>query len=197
MKSLLLATRNKGKKAEFFELLKGVPYLLKTLDDIKFNSEIEETGSSFEENAILKAKIVGKKVGLLTLGEDSGLEIDALGGEPGIYSARFIKGTDQDKIDAILERMDGIPQELRSARYKACVALYDPDKKTVFTFDGISEGYITTGNAGDQGFGYDPIFMSKDLGKTFGQASRDEKNAISHRARALNKLKTVLMESAS
>ena len=192
MRQLLIATRNKGKIKEIKYILKDIPFAIKTLDDIDFADEVEETGKSFKENAILKAKTVGDKIHLLTLAEDSGLEIDILGGKPGIYSARFVKGSDVDRIHALLKELTGIPKEKRTAQFKAVIALYNPMSKKPYTFEGISEGYITEKTRGENGFGYDPIFFNLDLGKTNGEATEEEKNKVSHRARALARCKAVL-----
>lgn len=189
MPVLIIATRNLGKVNEIKTILKGIPYQIKTLDDVDISDKIEETGKNYEENAILKAKTIGEKVHNITLAEDSGLEIDVLDGWPGLHSARHTIGTDDDRIDKILERLKGIPKVKRSARYRAIIALYDPISQKVQTFEGSCEGYITYKRIGENGFGYDPIFWSKDLKKTFGEANDEEKNRISHRARALLKMK--------
>src|SRR3989338_5789167 len=136
MTTLLLATRNKGKIKEVKSLLADIPYEIKTLDDLNISDDVEEKGISYEENALLKAKTMGDKTKMLTLGEDSGLEIDVFDGWPGIYSARHTIGTDEDKIDAILEKMKGIPQEKRIARYKSVIAFYNPSTKSVQLFEG-------------------------------------------------------------
>jgi len=187
MTTLLLSTKNKGKVREIKNILKGLPFEIKSLSDLNLSDDVEETGNTYEENAILKAKTIGERTGILTLGEDSGLEITALSGWPGIKSARHIKGSDQDRIDVILEKIKNVPEDKRTAIYIAVVALYGPKTKKVETFRGISEGKILDHMEGTNGFGYDPIFWSNDLGKTFGSASNDEKNLISHRARALQK----------
>lgn len=192
MNQLLISTRNLGKLKEFKKILADISFEILSLNDLNIKDEVKESGKSYEENAILKAKTIGEKSKLLTLGEDAGLEIDALGGKPGIYSARFTKGTDEDKIDKILKLLKGVPQEGRTARYKAVIAIYNPQTKEVQTFDGIVEGYITEKREGTNGFGYDPIFWSKDLKKTFGSATDEEKNFVSHRSRALSKLKNFI-----
>lgn len=196
-KTILLATRNQGKIREIKNILKDIPYDIKTLDDVGFKGDIPESGKSFEENAILKAQLVGDKTGLLTIAEDSGLEIDAHDGWPGIHSARHTKGTDWDKLQKVLEKMKGIPKDKRSAKYIAVVALYNPNTKSIQTYEGVTKGYITDNPEGSNGFGYDPIFWSTDLKKTFGNASDEEKNLVSHRARALNKLKIFLNTKVS
>lgn len=192
IKTLLIVSNNPGKIKEIKELLRGIPFEIKSLMDIGLNIVVSETGKSFQENAILKAKTVGEKTGLLTLGEDSGLEVDALDGKPGIMSARYCEGTDLDRIDKLLKELIGVPKEKRAARYKAVVAVYIPDTGEVRTFDGVCEGLITEKPIGKNGFGYDPVFFCLDIGKTNGEATSEEKNRVSHRARALEKLKGFL-----
>ncbi len=193
-KILLIASKNPRKITEIKEILKGIPFEIKSLIDINYKDEIEETGKTFEENAILKAKTIGKKVGVLTLSDDSGLEVYALGGKPGIFSSRYGKGSDSDRVNKLLKELKGIPKEKRTARFRAVVALYHPDSESVSTFNGVSEGYITEKPMGTNGFGYDPIFFNLDLGKTNAEATFEEKNRVSHRARALYKLKTFFLK---
>lgn len=191
-RQILIATYNPGKLREIKAILKGIPYQLITLEDIQFDEEIPESGRSFKENAILKARIIGQRTHLVTLAEDSGLEVDVLDGRPGIYSARYAKGTDLDRINKLLEELKAIPKEKRKARFRSVVAIYDPTKEEVKTFQGASDGYITDKPVGNNGFGYDPIFFNLDLGKTNGQATAEEKNRVSHRARALKRARNIL-----
>lgn len=193
MRQLLLATRNSGKIREIKELLAGIPLELKTVDEIGIVVDVEEEGKTFLENAISKAKVIGRRSNLLTLAEDSGLEVDALGGRPGIYSARYGEGSDLDRINKLLKELRGIPKEKRTARFKVAVAIYDPKTKKVKTFEGVSEGYITEKPIGSNGFGYDPVFFNLDLGKTNAEAALEEKNRVSHRGRALKKAKIFLL----
>ncbi len=227
MKFLLLASKNQGKIKEIKSLLADLPYKIKTMEGVNIKDKVEEKGTTYEENALLKAKTIGDKTKMLTIGEDSGLEIDALDGWPGIYSARHTIGTDEDKIDAILKKMADIPQEKRTARYQSVVAIYIPidlrhsgkrsanwrrahpesdsgpalpagrqarmtKKGKIYTFEGSCDGFITHKKEGNNGFGYDPIFWSNDLKKSFGNASDEEKNLVSHRAQAILKLKKFL-----
>ncbi|MCJ7740305.1 RdgB/HAM1 family non-canonical purine NTP pyrophosphatase [Candidatus Microgenomates bacterium] len=192
MKQLVIATRNKGKIREIRKILSDIPVKILSLDDVGFRRELKETGKTYEENARIKAETVGKKTGLLTLGEDSGLEIDALGGKPGLYSARHRKGTDTDKLNKLLRDLKGFPKEKRTAKYVAVVAVYNPQNKKTYVFKGESHGQITDKPQGTNGFGYDPIFYNFDLGKTNAQAFEEEKNRVSHRARALEKAKRML-----
>lgn len=195
MKTLLIATSNKGKIREIKNILNNIPYQIITISDLNLTLEVSETGKTFKENAIIKAKSYGEKTGLLTLAEDSGLEVDALEGRPGILSARYCAGDDLDRIHKLLKKLNGTPKEKRTARYKAVAALYNPLINKVDTYTGASEGYITGKPIGTNGFGYDPIFFNWDLGKTNAQASLEEKNRVSHRAGALNKLKEALRTS--
>ncbi len=192
MKELLVATRNKGKIKEIREIIADIPYDIKTLADMNIKEDIPETGRSFEENAILKAKYAGAKTGLLTLADDSGLEIDALNGRPGIYSSRYKNGTDMDRINKVLEELQSIPKTEWSARFRSVVAIYNPENQRTVAFDGKCEGRIIDRPKGNNGFGYDPIFYSSELGKTFGEGKAEDKNKISHRARALLKARSFL-----
>lgn len=194
---LLLATNNQGKIREIKNLLKNIPIRLVTTKDIiniPKNFNIKETGETFAENAKLKASTLGKMTKLLTLADDSGLEVDALYGEPGVRSARFAKGSDQARIKKVLQLLNKIPFEKRTARFKAVVAIYDPKTRKLITFEGQTEGKITTHPQGTRGFGYDPIFLSTELNKAFGRATLREKNRVSHRARALTKAKEFLIK---
>ena len=187
---ILLATRNKNKAREVARILSeyrdklGEIELL-TLDDAGITEDVEENGSSFEENAMIKAR-AGAASGLVTLADDSGIEVDALGGAPGIYSARFAGGHGDDAANnaLLLEKLAGVPTEKRTARYAVAIACVLPDGST-FTVRGTTEGLILNEYDGEGGFGYDPLFWSLDLKKSFGRATPDEKNAVSHRGRAV------------
>lgn len=176
--------------------MSGMPFELISLDDLPINDEVSEDGKTFEENAIIKAKTIGEKTKMLTLAEDSGLEVDALEGRPGVLSARYCVGSDLDRIHKLLKELNGIPKEKRTARFKAVAALYNPLTNKVDTFTGVSEGYIAGKPIGTNGFGYDPVFFNLDLGKTNAQATLEEKNRVSHRGRALRKAKGALRTSA-
>lgn len=187
---ILLATRNKNKAREVARILSeyrdklGEIELL-TLDDAGITEDVEENGSSFEENAMIKAR-AGAASGLVTLADDSGIEVDALCGAPGIYSARFAGGHGDDAANnaLLLEKLAGVPREKRTARYAVAIACVLPDGST-FTVRGTTEGLILNEYDGEGGFGYDPLFWSLDLKKSFGRATPDEKNAVSHRGRAV------------
>lgn len=154
---------------------------------------VEENGKSYEENALLKARAVAKRTDAIVLADDSGLEIDALGGEPGIYSSRYL-GEDtpySEKNVTILKRMEGVSGEQRSARFVCAIAAIFPDGEEV-TMRAVIEGEIAKEPAGEGGFGYDPIFYFPEFGKTTAQMTAEEKNQVSHRGKALEKMKEVL-----
>ncbi|MBR6053561.1 MAG: RdgB/HAM1 family non-canonical purine NTP pyrophosphatase, partial [Clostridia bacterium] len=187
---ILLATRNKNKAREVAAILSeyrdqlGEIELL-TLDDAGFPDDVEENGSTFEENAMIKAR-AGAASGFITLADDSGIEVDALGGAPGIYSARFAgsHGDDKANNELLLRKLRGVPKEKRTARYAVAIACVLPDGET-FTVRGTTEGLILDSYDGAGGFGYDPLFWSLDLQKSFGRATPEEKNGVSHRGRAV------------
>lgn len=184
---LVLATRNEGKVREIREVLSGLDVELLTLSDLP---EVHEDGATFSENAKKKALKVAELTGLPALADDSGLEVDALGGSPGVRSARFA-GDDDANNRKLLELLKGVPPERRTARFRCVLALAFPDGRA-YTVEGTCEGRIAEEPAGEGGFGYDPIFLVPERGLTFAQMTREEKNSISHRGRALRKLREVL-----
>lgn len=192
MKKLLIASANAHKIKELRDLLSDTPFEILSTTDVGFTEEIAETGNTYAENATLKAELLGKRYGHITIADDSGLEVDALEGRPGMYSARYAPGTDQDRINALLKELVAVPEEKRTARYRAVIAVYNPAEDATKIFEGACEGRILTGSHGVHGFGYDPIFFSTDLQKTFGEASEQEKQRVSHRARALRESKIYL-----
>ena len=185
MKKLLIATNNKGKIQEFQALLKGIPFGLVTPGQIGLKLEVEESGDSYQSNARIKALAFAEASGLPTLADDSGLEVDALNGEPGIRSARYAGSgaTDFNKVDYLLSKLKDIPQENRTARFKCVIAVARQDGKIEYC-EGQCEGLITFEARGAAGFGYDPIFLFPDLGKTMAELPEEVKNRISHRGRA-------------
>ena len=189
MDILIIATKNNGKYLEFKEMLGPTAFKVKSLQDYP-DIRTKETGSSFDENALMKAKIVVKKTGLPALADDSGLEVQALKGEPGIFTARYAgrHATDKDNIEKLLKKMRKVPSEQRQARFVCSLALAYPNGRT-FLERGILEGFITDKPRGIKGFGYDPIFYVPTLGKTLSEIATNEKNRISHRANALKKIK--------
>ncbi|MCY8206216.1 XTP/dITP diphosphatase [Bacillus subtilis] len=193
MKEAIIATHNPGKVKEFKEILEPRGYDVKSLAEIGFTEEIEETGHTFEENAILKAEAVAKAVNKMVIADDSGLSIDNLGGRPGVYSARYAgeQKDDQANIEKVLSELKGIEKEQRTARFRCALAVSIPGEETK-TVEGHVEGYIAEEPRGEYGFGYDPIFIVKDKDKTMAELTSDEKNKISHRADALKKLSELL-----
>jgi len=187
---LLLGTRNPGKAREIGSLLQGVPVEVVTLSDLGIAEEVPEEGATFEENAVAKATAYARLTGLWTLADDSGLEVDALGGEPGVHSKRYAP-TDPERIARLLARLEGVPWERRTARFRCVVALALPGG-SVHRAYGQVRGYITPWPAGNGGFGYDPVFYLKHLGRTMAQLSTEEKNAVSHRGRAVRAIRALL-----
>jgi XTP/dITP diphosphohydrolase len=194
---LLIATRNPGKAREYRELLTGLPLEVTYLDLEGITLEVEEKGASFAENAEQKARTYANASGLWTWADDSGLEVDALNGAPGIYSARYAGhgATDADRRRKLLNALAGVPWERRTARFRCVIAIARPEMRgDVRTVQGICEGVVAFGPAGDNGFGYDPIFYLPDLGATMAQLPSEEKNRISHRGRAAAAAQRLLEE---
>lgn len=193
MPLLLLATNNRGKVREYRALLRGIPYRIFTLADKGITTVVEETGATFEENARLKATILAKESGLLTLADDSGLEVDALGSEPGPRSHRFAgeNASDADRINFLLAKLKGVPEKDRTARFRCVIAIAFTDGK-VEIVSGDCRGVITTAPRGTHGFGYDPVFYLPEIGRTMAELTFAEKNKISHRARAAENAREVL-----
>ncbi len=192
---LLVATRNPGKAREYRQLLTDLPVEVTWLEAEGIELEVEETGGSFEENAILKATGYARASGLLTWADDSGLEVDYLGGWPGVASARHAgpHATDQDRIQILLEKMEGVPFEQRAAVFRCVVALATPDGR-VQTVAGSSSGVIAHHPAGENGFGYDPIFFIPKFGCTYAQLAGAEKHSVSHRGRAAQRARLLLQK---
>ena len=189
MKKLVFATGNMNKLREIKEILSDMDVEILTMKEAGVDIDIVEDGKTFEENALIKARAVCKASGELSLADDSGLEIDYLGGEPGIYSARYMgEDTSYDiKNNNLISRLEGVPDEERTARFVCAMAAVFPDG-TEKTFVRTMEGRIGYKIAGENGFGYDPIFMLPEYGKTSAEISPEEKNAISHRGKALRAL---------
>jgi XTP/dITP diphosphohydrolase len=192
---LLLATNNKGKVREYKTLLQGIPYAIVTPADIGITTDVDEAGVSFEENARLKAVTMAFQSGLPALADDSGLEVDALAGAPGVHSHRFAGegASDADRVNLLLSKLKVIPEKERTAQFRCTIAVAEPDGTTEI-FTGICRGVIINEPRGNNGFGYDPIFFIPELGKTMAELTLEEKNRISHRARAAEKAKDFLMK---
>lgn len=193
MPRLLLATTNKGKVAEYQYLFRGLPFEMVTPVDVGIKVEVEEGDISMEENARHKAAVYADLSGLITVADDSGLEVDVLGGEPGIRSARYAgeHASDQGRIEYLLSKLQGVPRAKRTARFRCVIAVATP-QGFVETCEGECEGMIAFEPKGENGFGYDPIFYLPELDKTMAELSSEVKNQISHRARAAQKAYRVL-----
>ncbi|MBE6017757.1 MAG: XTP/dITP diphosphatase [Lachnospiraceae bacterium] len=183
---IIMATGNSNKVREIREMLDGSDLNIISMKDAGIDVEIIEDGLTFEDNARIKAETVRDACGKIVIADDSGLEIDFLGGEPGIHSSRFMgEDTSYDiKNAALLEKLDGVPDEKRSARFICAMAIAYPDRKTS-VFRGVFEGRIAYKSAGENGFGYDPIFYLPERGCTSAELLPEEKNSISHRGQAL------------
>lgn len=192
-KRIIFATGNKNKIKEINEIMDGLGYEIVSMKDAGYDIDIVEDGKTFAENALIKARAVAKASGCLTLSDDSGLEIDHLGKEPGIMSARYLgHDTSYDlKNRNLLERMEGVPDEERTARFVCAVAAVFPDGREEVVVRTM-EGRIAYDISGENGFGYDPIFYLPEFGKTSAEISPEEKNAISHRGQALRAMREIL-----
>ena len=185
MRTLLLATTNEHKVDEFRTLFRDLPFTLLSLRDVQIDMDVEETGTTFAENAILKAQTYAKMANMLALADDSGIEIDALGGAPGVYSARFAgrEATYEERFRLIFARLQDVPSSERTARFRCAIALAEPSGY-VRVVEGAVEGVIADSARGENGFGYDPIFLVPEFGQTTAEMTPTEKNRISHRGRA-------------
>jgi XTP/dITP diphosphohydrolase len=187
---LLVATTNPGKIAEISALLDGLNFHIIGLSDLSQPPPpVDETGTTFIENALIKAEYYHNRTGLMTVADDSGLEVDALGGRPGVYSARYggAELSSSEQIVKLLDELKGIPEEKRTARFICCIALIGTGLRE--TFEGRCEGIIAFQPRGSGGFGYDPIFIDAESGRTFAELSQEEKAQRSHRGKALAELK--------
>lgn len=186
MRTLIIASRNAGKLKEFQRLLEGLPFVVTSLEDYPNIPEIRETGVTFAGNAAIKAEAVAEYTGELSLADDSGLEVDALHGSPGVYSARFAgePASDEANNQKLLNLLLSVPDEKRTARFRCVIAIAAPGSPTQ-SAEGRCEGLITRAPSGTGGFGYDPLFYVPSLAKTFAEISVEQKNKISHRAQAL------------
>lgn len=193
MRRLIFATGNEHKMVEIREILGELPVEILSMKDVGIKADIVENGSTFEENALIKAKEVCKLAGEMVLADDSGLEIDYLNGEPGIYSARYM-GEDTSyriKNQNLIDRLEGVPEEKRTARFVCAIAAAFPDGRS-FVVRGTIEGIIGYEERGTNGFGYDPIFYLPERGVSTAEIPPEEKNSISHRGNAMRKMKELL-----
>ncbi len=190
---LIFATGNANKMREIRQIFGDLAGEILSMKEAGVNAEVEENGKTFEENALIKARAVHAVTGALTMADDSGLEIDYLNKEPGIYSARYLgEDTSYDiKNGELLRRMEGVPEEKRTARFVCAVAAVLPDGRE-YVVRGVMEGHVAHAPAGENGFGYDPIFFLPEYGKTSAELSPEEKNAISHRGQALRMMREKL-----
>lgn len=190
MTTLLIATTNPGKKKEFQKLFESFSLEIKSLEDVPDAPDVKETGDTFQENARLKAETLCQLYQLPTLSDDSGLSVAALEGRPGVYSARYAgeEKNDQANLEKVLQELKGLPFEKRTATFHCVLALSIPNKKTRY-IDGELKGFIAESPKGNHGFGYDPIFYVPEEERTLAELSQDEKNQMSHRAKAFQQLK--------
>jgi XTP/dITP diphosphohydrolase len=197
---LVIATNNPGKLREFRALLDGCGFELVTPGELGVDFNPEETGATFEENARLKAVEAARITGLPALADDSGLEVDALDGRPGVFSARYAGAgrtdpslSDEDRVRIVLDEMAGVPDDRRAARFRAVIAVATPEGD-VRTVDGVFEGRLAQEPRGEHGFGYDPIFFVPEEGMTSAQLDPERKNGMSHRGKAARKARELLRE---
>lgn len=195
MRKLIVATKNKGKMKEIEEILTGLPYEVASMEDVGLSQDIDEYGSTFEENALIKAREIAEITGEMVIADDSGLEVDSLNGAPGIYSARYAGegASDSDRNDKLLNELKDVPFEKRTARFVCVIAVVFPEGES-FTVRGTCEGYIEFEPRGNHGFGYDPLFFMQEYHKTVAEMNSEEKNQISHRGNALRQMLKKLKE---
>ena len=188
LNKLLVATGNQGKLKEIREILSDIEVL--GLSDVGIECDVEETGTTFAENAYIKAFEISKRTGLPVLADDSGLEVEALGGRPGVYSARFAgeHATDDENVKKLLAELKDVPKDKRGARFACAMCPIFPGGRKIETFGTSCPGIIVDSKRGENGFGYDPVFFAPEYGKTFSEMTMEEKNKVSHRKAALTAL---------
>jgi XTP/dITP diphosphohydrolase len=195
MNKVLIASRNAGKIEEYRQLLSDLPLVIVSLIDHDFSdiSDVEETGQTFRENALIKARAAARAAGVIALADDSGLEVDYLQGAPGVYSSRYAGHGNDDQANnkKLLQALEGVPLQQRAGRFRCVIALVTPLGKEFFS-EGVFEGKIAFQPSGTKGFGYDPLFLIPSLGKTFAELGPEVKNRISHRAQAIRGMRDVL-----
>lgn len=194
---VLLATQNRGKVKELQDLLLAEDIEVLSLGDLGEWEDVEETGATFADNAAVKARIAAQRTGLVSLADDSGLEVDALQGAPGVYSARYAgEPKDDDRNnDKLLQELEGVPEEQRTGRFRCALVIACPNGEEYLT-EGTVEGRILNERRGKEGFGYDPLFYLPDFGRTMAQLNLSQKNKISHRAQAFRQAVPILKELA-
>jgi XTP/dITP diphosphohydrolase len=195
VRSILVATGNRGKFEEIKAFLAGDFDRFASLADFETPVDVVEDMPTYFENSLKKARKVGNLCGMNTLADDSGLEVEALDGRPGLHTARYAS-SDAERIDRLLRELDGVPRERRGAAFKAYLAYYEPVEGLSFIFYGVLRGYIGFERKGQTGFGFDPVFMLPELGKSLAEIGTEEKNRISHRGRALQAFKRFLQAQA-
>ena len=197
LKEIVLATRNRHKGEELAALLEGLGIRIRTLADFPDAPEVEEDGATCEANAIKKAREIARATGLTAVADDTGLEVDALGGRPGVYAARYAgeHATYADNCRKLLEELRGVPRTNRTARFITVAAIASPGGD-VQVAQGVLPGLITELPVGDRGFGYDPVFMVPDSGKTLAELTPGEKNRISHRSKAFALVRKLLQNTS-
>ena len=193
LKEIVLATRNRHKGAEVAALLDGLGITIRTVDEFPHAPEVVEDGTTCEANAVKKATEIAAATGLPAVADDTGLEVDALGGRPGVYAARYAgeQATYEDNCRKLLDELSGVPREKRTARFITVAAIALPSDG-VRVARGELRGAISEEPAGSKGFGYDPVFLVPELGKTLAELSPEEKNRVSHRAKAFSQAKELL-----
>lgn len=194
MKELVVASRNKGKVKEIKELLADLPFKVTSLLDYPHIPEIIEDGKTYRDNALKKACSVARATGKMTMSDDSGIEVKALGNAPGIYSSRFAgkRASEKARNKKLFAMLKGVPIHKRQARYRCVIVLVDARGQEIGIVQGTCSGFVTTKEQGIHGFGFDPLFWLKRYNKTFGQLPAELKAKISHRARALKKFRLLL-----
>jgi XTP/dITP diphosphohydrolase len=195
MLEVVLATRNRGKIAEIGAYLKDEDVLIHSLKDFPCVAEVVEDGKTFQENALKKARHVASLTGKIAIADDSGLEVKALGGKPGVFSARFggEKATDHENNEKLLQALEAFPPEKRGASFRCILAVVEPSGEEIL-IEEACQGVILHEERGNKGFGYDPLFFFPPLDKTFGELTQEQKNTVSHRGKALRKLRHVLKQ---
>jgi len=193
---LLIATANQGKVREIQRLLGALPIAIRTLAEFPLIKPVDESGDTYEANALLKAKAYARETGLWALADDSGFEVIALGGRPGVFSARYAGAgaSDDDRISLLLQEFRDRKSDDPRARFVCVAALADPQNEVTLVAQGTCEGIVVTESRGKNGFGYDPIFVPDGFKQTFAELSAEIKNAISHRARAIHSMRSHLEE---